>query len=202
MNSEKSKMTNEEYNELKRIATFVFKKYYSKYNDNKDDLISCGISRMWKGFENWDENKSNRISYLCLLCRSGMCDFLRKEYLGYRKYNVLNTPFVSLSTPIGEDGEDTLVDLIDDERNVFEEKINCEILKLLIYETLEDMKEYTAKGKLKNSNLYKVVPLYIKTHNYQTVATKLGFTREFVRICINKFRIRFKSKLIEKEYFS
>ena len=198
---EKAEMTVEEYEEFKYIANFVYKKYYFKYKELKDDLIASGFSYMWKYLKKWDATKSNRITYLCLCCRSGMSEFLRKEYLLYRKNNKLNTSEISLSTPVGEDGEDCLSDIIVNDKNPLEEKMRFENLKSLIFETLESMKEYTAQGKLKNPNLYNIIPLYIKYQKIVTVADKLGLSRQFVQSCVSKFRERLKEKLKEVDYF-
>ena len=121
------------------------KNFFYKYEDDKEDLISCGVALMWKKFESYDETKGSKGTYFCLVCKSSMICYLRKRYFLARKENELNNCSISLSTPIREDGEETLSDFISDDRNVFEEKINFETLKMLIYETLEDMKRYTAE---------------------------------------------------------
>lgn len=195
-------ITKAQYDELRAIATYVYKRYFFKYEYDKEDLISSGIAFMWEKSKSYDETKGTRGTFFVLVCKSAMIIYLRKIYLLTRKENCFNNESISLSSPVGEDGEDCLADFIADEKNSFDEKMNFLYLKKLVFETLEDMKEYTAKGKLKNPNLYKVVPLYIKYQSFEIVGNICGFTREFVRLCVNKFRKKFKAKLVEKEYFS
>lgn len=55
------------HNEDMRIATYIFNKYFKKYQNLKDDLVQVAVIKLWQSRPDFCEGKATYTTFACLL---------------------------------------------------------------------------------------------------------------------------------------
>lgn len=72
---------NKEFEELSKMANLVFRKYFLRYKQFKDDLIQEGIIQMWRSSTRFNKDYNVKLStFFFVVCLNAMRLYLRKEY--------------------------------------------------------------------------------------------------------------------------
>ena len=78
-----------ESEEMVKLSTFVYNKYFNRYSGLREDLISEGLLGIVRGLPEYKEERGKFGSYICACAKNSMLMFLMREL----KYinNISNT---------------------------------------------------------------------------------------------------------------
>lgn len=153
-----------------RLVAHIVKKYSSSYDI--DDLISIGTIGLMKGVDSFNSEKNTRLATYVARC-------IENEILMHLRHEKKFNSEVSLSEPIGYDGEGNEVSLMDilasDEMDVCEQVDRKNNLKRL-FEKVKNIKD-----KREKDIIYLRYGLFGgRALTQKEVAKKLGISRSYV----------------------
>lgn len=156
-----------------------------------NDFVSCCFLRIYKFRNLFDITKENSsyFSFMCSICYSAICEFLRKENKYNFKFNM-----VSLSSEISINSDKTkILEEIIPEVDNFEENLNYSFLKEKCLKVIKNLKLY------KNSKFKRFAVFYIL--NNFTISFK-EFKEEFGNCSRQNFnnKIQKLKKILSKNF--
>lgn len=203
--------TQEEFKEDTKLINFTIYKYFYKFLDLKDDMLSEGYIAVLRAKEEYKKDGGSTLSTLKILfVKRRLISFLNKHFKTLRKQNELNTSRLSLNMQIAEDA--TLEDVLEDTTlsfdKVIEYEIHKEYLKFLVKTTYLNMqaKSYTKRGgKLKGQLFFQIVEEYYKQAfedkqpSMAEIGRKLGVSKQIVSLSVIKFQEALKKTALKYE---
>lgn len=217
-------ISNNEYEEIKKLCLFCFQKYFKKYSFLREDLLQEGIVYVLKHLDIFDINKSSFSSFVVRYARYGMLYYLDITYkFGKgRKYIEFDYDLISLDTCLSSNSDSnlTISDLLpDDKSNVMYSSIldkDCiktciknALLKCCSYKerSLKTLYDYNNQYKEFSKKFFKqekynILCDYLKTLSVSETAKNFGVSKQ----CVSKYKIEFakflQEELIKSGYYS
>ena len=214
-------ISDDKYNEIRKMTLFCFSKYFKKFGYLKDDLIQEGIINVLKHIDNFDESKATYSTFVLKYARYGMLTYIDSIYktsVG-RRYFKFDYTLLSLDADLNTSSDNyTLSDILVDNTNdkVFNSLIDkdciqkciksalrkcCSFKDLSLKTLLHSSYGYKRKNNIKNRK-YKVLCDYLKTLSVSITAENLGVTRQYVSLCKKDFEKYLKHELIENGFYN
>lgn len=159
------------FNRNLKLVGFIYRKYFSRFEYIKDDLIQEGNIALWKSTSKYDSSKGEFSTFAGVIIKNKMNNYIRKE-INYRKHLVVDFDFGNLEI------EDVKYNSIDEKENVVYDVGN-------VYDKIiKNLK--TEQQKIIND-------WYVYQNTYK-VAEKNNFSRQYVCKIVNKFKDNFKEE--------
>lgn len=178
---EKEKEYNKElFTEDMFFIDYFLNKYYKQFIlKYYDDLVSEYLYSLVKFRFNYNNDLefSNYFSFMMYLCKHALSNFFRKEKKQF------NLNLVSLNSPINEDSNLKIEDVINDDNFDIYSSLNLEQIKNKCLNIINNLKF------AKNSNLRQIANIYINNNfdiDYKLYQKDFNFTRQAINSNLHK----------------
>lgn len=175
----------EEDNKLVHYIIFKALRLYPFLETKKDDLFSDLWLLVYKTRQNFDESKNAKFAtYFLSSARFAIKRFLQE------KIENLDENCISLDTPIGDDGDMSLLDMFSCESDFDSSFRFYELLSII-----ENVISCYRTDKTKD-----IVRSYLEHFNIQIVADNFGISRQYVSQIIISFKKDLQEELIKQNF--
>ena len=165
------------YQEDMKLCNALIKRYFSKYENELDDLRQIGLIAQLRGRENFANSQKAKLStYLWSCAYISILDYLRK--INKNSISVSLNDYLPTS-----DNKITLEDVIEDTYN-FDDIDDTIVI-------VDTIKKYFKEYKDKRSNAFKISKYTILGYSSKEIMEKLGVSVSYV----NRIKQEFLAKL-------
>lgn len=188
--------TIEDYNNDIKLSEYVFRKYFKKYIEDKEDLIQSSIIALWKKRNNFDISKGTLSSFKFGVSYYAMLEYFRSINKGYKKGFDTYT-FVSMNNTIPGTEDLLLCDIIEDNSINLDKNLEFQNLIKVLKECSNQIKWS------KNARYSKQIVEFInKGYCDIDISKKIGCTRELCRVVRKRYVLILRDKLKEYKYLA
>lgn len=198
------KISDEEYLQDKRLIYFTYNKFFSGsfFLQYKEDMIQYAFYEMYrkniKG--KYTSEKGTYATFIIKHSKFHMMKFLKNQKILDKN----NMPFLSLDSPVYDDGEEQGSNLIEITADISSAQPNTSNFE---YATLKEYikKAISMKKVLKCTNIERynqIILLSINGNNETNIAKKFNISRQFVSQILIEFRTNLKSIILKNEFMT
>lgn len=178
-----------------KLVTYIVDKYFSKFPNEREDLIQEGYKGLIVADKTFDEEKAqfSTFAYKCIVCS---IDKYVKRYMYKHKRNKISLNTELKSDKSVEDNPYEVFDVLKSEEKIHERLLYNELRNEMIRRA--SSQGYNQKRKRKDID--NIVKLKVIGYNQTEIGKKLGYSQRYVWLRLEECKAALNEMKVKGEW--